>query len=363
MKIIHFELNNFRNIFSTKLDFDQSFNILFGRNGAGKTSLLEAIYFLGMGRSFRSRCQQALIKHNNDKFSIFTQIKDDADFDVSIGVERSINGIPRLRIAQENINTHISITKLMPIQLIAAKDYRLIESGPEFRRQFLDWGVFHVEHVFLLYWQKMRRIVKQRNALLKEKVLKIDQLEFWDQELEQIAIEIDRLRANYVELLKPVFYDFTARLLGAGLNISLEYYAGWDKDLSLKDILKANLTRDSRFGCTSFGPHRADIKLTVDDFPVVDILSRGQQKLLIYALRLAQGLLLKQIKQVNCIYLIDDLPSELDDEKAKAVIDILSNMNNQSFITGIDHNIFNIISPQKCRMFHVKHGEITPFMV
>jgi DNA replication and repair protein RecF len=364
MRISLLELSNFRNILSSKLRFNKNFNILFGNNGAGKTSLLEAIYFLSMGRSFRSQYQQALITHKHDKLTIFAQIIDDNNIEIPIGIERSIDGLGRLRVAEENVSTHMQITKLTPVQLIAAKDYRLIEGGPEFRRQLLDWGAFHVEHSFLSHWQKLHRAIKQRNVLLKNKFYSNhEQLEFWTKEIEHTGVILNQLRNNYIKLLKPLFNALAKQFLNEGISISLEYYAGWDADnLSLGEALSNNFDKDIRFGYTTSGPHRADIKLKIDTHLVQDILSRGQQKLLIYALRLAQGLLLKEQKQIDCVYLIDDLPSELDYEKSKEVMAMLSNMNNQTFITGIHPETFKAIDQKSCQTFHVKHGKIDEWL-
>jgi DNA replication and repair protein RecF len=361
MKINYLELYNFRNILSAQLNFGENFNIIFGNNGAGKTSLLEAIYVLSMGRSFRSQYQQSAITHQHDKFLLFAKIKDDANTEIPIGMERFIDGRGHLRLAEEKISTHIPITKLIPVQLITTKDYRLIEAGSEYRRQFLDWGVFHVEHSFLSHWQKMRLAIKQRNALLKAK--SSEQLQYWNQQLEESGAILDKLRSNYIESFIPLFNTLIERLLGKDVYISLEYYAGWNTRISLKETLSVNLNKDMHLGFTSAGPHRADIKLKIDAYSIQDVLSRGQQKILLYSLRLAQGILLKQQKHINCVYLIDDLPSELDNEKSKEIIRLLSDMNVQTFITGINHDIFEIISSKKREIFHVKHGEIGPVVI
>lgn len=360
MRILHLELSNFRNIHSTKLDFGDNFNIFFGNNGAGKTSLLEAIYFLSVGKSFRSQYPHHLIAHDHDKFTIFSYIKNEDGSEIPIGIERQSDNVSRIRIAGENTNTHSQITKLTPIQLIAAKDYRLLELGPEYRRQFLDWGVFHVEHSFLNLWQKTQQAIRQRNALLKVKPTDKKQINFWDQELEKTGTELHVLRENYLSILKPLFNNLATTLLG-NIEISLEYYAGWDTNQSLQEVLSSNLEKDLRFGFTTSGTHRADIRLKTNNCSAQDILSRGQQKLLLYALRLAQGQLLKQQKNVACAYLIDDLPSELDNKKCLDVINILSEMNSQVFITGINRDSFSgFLDGKNAAMFHVEHGKIFP---
>jgi DNA replication and repair protein RecF len=341
------------------LDLNDGINILYGDNGSGKTSFLEAIYFLSMGRSFRSQLLRYIITYNSDQFVIFARIKDEKDAVIPIGIERARNGYSHTRIDGENINTQIQFTKLLPLQLINTNSYHLLESGPKYRRQFIDWGVFHVEHSFLACWQRMRRALKQRNAVLKQGAKK-EQIQLWDKELVAAGVILHELRDSYISNLIPLITELFRKLLYK-TELSLEYYPGWDTSKSLQKMLAENLDQDLKFKYTTVGPQKADLRLRINSLPAQDVLSRGQQKLLIFALRLAQGLLLYKQTGKNCVYLIDDLASELDVERRRHVLNILKNINAQTFITGINRaDLEDLLYEQNTLMFHVKHGEITP---
>ncbi len=359
MKFTRLEVKNFRNLSNILLDLNSGINILYGDNGSGKTSLLEAIYFLGLGRSFRSQLLRYIITHNHDNLVIFARIQDQGESTIPIGIERSLNGFSRIRIAEQNINTHAELTKLLPLQLINARSYRWLEAGPKYRRQFIDWGVFHVEHSFLPYWQKMQRALKQRNTMLKQR-LDQKQLALWDKEFIESSNILHNLRQKYIAALIPQFSELIGVLLNK-TNINLEYHPGWNTEQPLQKQLEKNLFHDAQLGYTSIGPQKADLRFKVNSIPAQDVLSRGQRKLLICALQLAQGLLLQQRTGKNCIYLIDDLPAELDIKHRQHITDVLLNINAQVFVTGVNREDLNNLSINKnIQMFHVKHGEITP---
>ena len=358
MKISKFELSKFRNLSNITLDLNDGINILYGDNGSGKTSFLEAIYFLSMGRSFRSLLLRYVINHNNNKFIIFAGIKDEKNQLIPIGIERSVNGESHARINGENVNTQAQFTKLLPLQLINTNSYRLLEAGPKYRRQFIDWGVFHEEHSFFPCWQRVQRALKQRNAILKQDN-NTKQIHIWDKELESAAVILHELRNKYITNLIPLTTELLKKLLNEK-NLTLKYYPGWDTSKPLSTVLTEHLDRDLKFKYTTVGPQKADLHMQVNFLPAQDILSRGQQKLLIFALRLAQGLLLFQQTGKNCIYLIDDLASELDTQHRQYLLNILKNINAQAFITGINRaDLEDLLHEQNTLLFHVKHGEIT----
>jgi DNA replication and repair protein RecF len=349
-------INNFRNLSQVKLDLDSGFNIFYGDNGSGKTSLLEALFYLGTGRSFRSPLVQRIIMHNRDHFLLFGLTQDANKIRVPIGIKRFHNGIGEIRIAGQTVDTRAQLAELLPLQLINSYGYRLLEAGPRYRRQFMDWGMFHVEHSFLSSWRQVQRILKQRNAALRQNQHK--QIRVWDDELVSASNILHKLREQYVQTLIPILAQLLTQLLEQ--EVILEYYPGWNLDKPLSALLTDRLAHDLQLGYTSIGPQKADLHFKVNKIPAQDILSRGQQKLLICALQLAQGLLLQQQTHKNCIYLIDDLPSELDKSKQQRVVAILRDMHAQAFITGINQEGLQHLfpKPSKIKMFHVEHGDI-----
>jgi len=354
MSLSRLEIFSFRNLTHVKIQPSAFINVFFGENGGGKTSLLEAIYHLSFGRSFRTRFSNRVIQHNNDKFSVFGEIAS-----VPVGVERKYNGDIRVRLAQEDVRSVSELAKIFPVQLINPDSYQLVTAGPKIRRQFIDWGVFHVElNLFLPLWKKMQRILKQRNAALRLNSKSQAQIKLWDVELVDVAYSIDKLRRDYINQFQPIFKEVLLKLLDIG-DIVLRFHSGWDEKKAFQAVLNESLSRDLLLGYTQHGPHRADLKIYIKDMPAQDVLSRGQQKLLVCALRLSQAILLRQLCQKNTVFLIDDLPSELDAQRREALCCLLSELGAQLFVTGIDNQFFEgMFNKDKTKMFHVKRGEI-----
>jgi DNA replication and repair protein RecF len=356
MSLAALQATNFRNLQELNLDFSPTCNLFYGENGSGKTSLLEAIYYLGSSRSFRSHLISRVIQYNRNKFSLYGEIlKNDAS--ISIGIERILNGESKIRIAGENVSSAAELAKLLPLQLITQNNFTFLNGGPKYKRKFIDWGLFHVEPIFFPLWQEANRALKQRNSALKSN-LPYNFLAPWDHKLNEVAQPLHHLRKNYIEKLLPIVNELLSSTLD-NYAITIDYYAGWDTELVFKDILTVNLQRDYKTGFTNFGPHKSDLHFTINNIPIQDVLSRGQQKLFIFALYLAQGILLKQLTNKQCIYLIDDLPAELDEKKRLAIIQTLRTIDAQIFVTGLAKEYFSsFINIANIKLFHVEHGNI-----
>ena len=201
--------------------------------------------------------------------------------------------------------------------------------------------------------------MKQRNALLRHGKISDSLIDVWDGELSQSGEEIDCYRQAYFEALKPVFEETLEKLSGIS-DIQISYTRGWDKESSLRDVLKRSLRRDNEAGYTQWGPHRADIRLRYKGLPAVDNLSRGQQKAVVCALKLAQGKLFSESKPFGCVYLVDDLPSELDKDHRLRLCKMLEDMNAQVFITCVDQGTLSEVwsAESEVKMFHVEHGTL-----
>jgi DNA replication and repair protein RecF len=356
MLLNSFNISDFRNFKNIKLDFNSQCNLFYGGNGSGKTSILEAIYYLALGRSFRSHLVRRIIRHSADGFSLFGKIQQ-KEKSIAVGIERSISSGKHIRIAGEDASSHLEITQLLPIQLLNQDSYRLLDDGPKVRRQFIDWGLFHVEQNFLPLWRKVERIIEQRNATIRTKA-KIDCIKIWDKELSQFGFELHKHRKQYVDAFIPIAQQILQKIL-CDFSITISYFAGWDTERDLELALADNLKNDLRLGYTASGPHRADLKLTINKVPAKDVLSRGQQKLLLYGLQISQGILLNKLANKNCIYLVDDLPAELDSQKQSLLANILINLQSQIFVTGLTrHNLEKLFVDQKAKLFHVEHGAI-----
>ena len=356
--LTHLKVDNFRNLTEFGIDPSPSFNILYGDNGSGKTSFLEAIYYLGLARSFRSRLAPRIIAHGQYSLSVHGKLQS-RNRTITLGIERQQGGNSKIRIDGSDASTTASLAEALPLQLIDSNSDHLLIGGPKPRRQFMDWGVFHVEHSFFSIWQDYARALKQRNAALKQK-MSPSQINLWNEALSQAGIEIDAYRQRYIEKLMPFFLETWQHLIGSD-NIQATYTRGWPKDRYLHECLSESYARDSQLGYTYFGAHRGDLLLLSNKIPVQDVLSRGQQKLLVYALRLSQGKLLQQQTGKTCIYLIDDLSIELDQDKRHRAASMLVTLGAQSFVTGVfKSDLKDILSLCGSRLFHVEHGQIKP---
>lgn len=365
MSISKLKIAHFRNIIDADLAFSEHFNVIFGENGAGKTSLLEALYYLGFNRSFRTSMISQIIQHHQHQFLLFVECSATGQGEekrYKIGFEKSLEGNKTLRINSETARSFADAAKILPLQFISTDSHRLFHDGPKERRQAMDWGTFHVEHNFLFIWQKLQKALKQRNALLKneENTGELRKLILpWNQELANAAEKIHAFRKNYVSAVHPLLQELVAYFLPEKAPaLTMEYLPGWDTNEPLLEILDKNFFQDRQAGYTQHGPQRADLQFHYQGIPVEDHFSQGQQKLTAYAFQLAQGQLVKNFTGNTPIYLIDDLSSELDQRNRRLVLEVLTRLEAQCFITEITPSEDFSILPSGTKMFHMKHGTI-----
>jgi DNA replication and repair protein RecF len=230
MQLSRLEIQHLRNLTGAKVTPGSIFNLIYGENGSGKTSFLEAIYFLGLGKSFRTHHNQRVIQQGQENFSVFG-ILQEKDFSTPMGIQRNREGEMQIRIREQHVASPVELAKLLPLQLINADSHRQLLSTPKYRRQFLDWGLFHVEQSFLPVWQRAARALKQRNAALRANA-SLAEIQLWSHELIAAAMPLDQLRRTYLQQLHPVFQAISQLFL-ENIEITWHYQRGWpaDKDL------------------------------------------------------------------------------------------------------------------------------------
>lgn len=360
MPISTLNITHFRNITSAQLSpCLEGLNVICGENGDGKTSLLEAIYYLGIGRSFRSSSTTRLVQQTQDKFSLYTQIINEAAVTVPLGMEREANGSVRMRMAEQDMTNMAEIAALLPLRLINSQSHHLFESGPVYRRKYLDWGLFYCADDFLSCWRLYERTLKQRNSALRDRLPK-NELSVWTDELVKHGTMLDQLRREHVANLTPFIEEIAQELLGFS-DIKIAYQSGWQENQDYARVLSDHYLEEYSLGYTAYGPHRADLEITKNGVLVKHFLSRGQQKLLICAMILAQGLMLARHRNTSLIYLVDDLPSELDRLSRQKLVNLLAKQKTQIFITAIESEAVCDLIDQcsvPIKVFHVKHGSI-----
>ncbi|MEE3003114.1 MAG: DNA replication/repair protein RecF [Pseudomonadota bacterium] len=328
------QCSGFRNLKKLNLDFNHQFVIFHGENGSGKTSLLEALYFLSHAKSFRASSLKKLICHDSESFSLFSYLVDGTR-SIPLGIERDLSGKQKIRFDSESIPSIGAVAQSLPVQFLDTDAHRLLAGSPSNRRSFLDWGVFHVEHCFSDDWRSYQKVLKQRNHLLKLGCGD-EYVEPWTRQLIEYGEKITAARSNYVFIFGETFSSLWKELMPLFPVPELGFFKGW-RDCSLEEALFSSMGQDRRYGYTTCGPHRFDLKIELDGRSVFDFFSQGQQKSLIYALKVAQGLFLKNSSKKDVVYLIDDLPAELDETRLGLVVEVLRSHAAQVFITSIDN--------------------------
>lgn len=353
------QVHNLRNLRHVDLEGLGRVNVLYGRNGSGKTSVLEAIHLLAMARSFRGNIK-SLITHGVDQVTVFGLL---APGRLSLGVQRDRFGDVRIKVAGQPVRTVAELAEQLPLQVINADSFDLLTGPPGARRQFLDWGVFHVEHRFFEQWQRFQRGIKQRNKLLRRGKIADRELSVWTRDLAASGEVLTEYRRACFQLLEPRFKAIMNELtpsLAEGLE--LRFRQGWDKDSSYEAALLNSEASDREQGFTHVGPQRADLRVSIDGHAAADTLSRGQQKLVVCGLKLAQGRLMSDMGRGNCLYLVDDLPSELDRQHSESVCRQLNAMKSQVFVSCVSRADVEQVWPAEDRaqlvMFHVEHGSV-----
>ncbi|GAA5524621.1 DNA replication and repair protein RecF [Microbulbifer aestuariivivens] len=354
-------LSQFRNIHSADLTLGEGVNLFYGANGSGKTSVLEAVHMLASGRSFRSRQHQSVIQRGSERLTVFGRLSTG----FAVGVERLTAGGGQVRINQSPAESSSQLASLLPLQLINSDSFAALEGGPAVRRRLLDWTVFHVEHSYLEALKGYQIALRQRNALLRRGKIDHSQLDIWERRLVVQADIVDQLR-------RRVFADLLAQTetLIAGLpasplaDVVIRYRRGWRQEATLGESLLASRDNDLAQGHTRAGPHRADLAFSVAGQPAQAILSRGQQKMLVCALRTAMARVVAQSHRPP-VFLIDDLPAELDAEHQRVFAHWVADSAAQVLVTGIERDVtcqpwLTLGSPwNQPSVFHVEHGRIS----
>jgi len=366
MSVTKLITQNFRNLDSLSIDFHPQLNFFVGDNGSGKSSLLEAMFFLGHGKSFRTSKVDSLACHNSKNFVV--SIKDSNDR--QLGLSRDINsGLTTIKIDGQRYSRLSVLAKNIAIQIVTPESFKLFFGGPKERRRFIDLGMFHVKHDFSTLWKSFNRVLKQRNACIRlgdrtSRVNNKSMLSYWTEQFCKLSIEVSILRANYVsEIISELNYWLAILLPSLDGRVTVQYIQGWSQKKSLIDILAANQEREISFGYSLYGAHKFDVKFLLDNKAIETQLSRGQQKLFLLALTFAQACFIARVKLVKPILLIDDIGAELDINSRTALSKAIEKLDCQVIITAIESTVLQpflgVCNERKHSMFHVKHGKVS----
>ncbi|MBE8189774.1 MAG: DNA replication and repair protein RecF [Candidatus Thioglobus sp.] len=350
-------INQFRNLKSQIISPNQHINLFIGANAQGKTNLIEAIYYLGHNRSFKTKTIKEVINFDFHQFQLQAKIGKN-----TIKLEKSKNQ-NNISINQQKINISSQLSQVLPIQIITPDKGFIVNGTPKNKRSYLDWGVFHVKPKTTKLFKNHNKILKNIQALLIQN--KADELDFWFLELAKTALKINQNRAEYLQKLKQTKLPNQSKLLKNLIKsfdkFDYKFSSGWPKEVdetdakSMYKYLSNNTSQLLKNKHLKYGSHKASIIFSLNNKNEC-FLSRGEQKALSIIFWLTQVLFLVNLK-TQPIVLIDDLCSELDDEKINTILQYLQALNVQTFITDIGHNL-SIMDGVNSSIFQIKSGVI-----
>lgn len=358
MRVTRLEIAGLRCFQGVELAPGPELNLITGDNGAGKTSVLEALHLMAYGRSFRGRVRDGLLRVQADAVEVFVEWQEQANprnrraglRHTGQSWEGRLDGAPLTQLGD--------LCAALAVVTFEPGSHALIMGGSEPRRRYLDWGLFHVEPGFLPLWRRYARALKQRNALLKARHGD-DQLDAWEHELHETGTPLTASRERYLEQLQPYLRSVAAELLPAAGVSTLQFLPGWRREeVSLADALLLSRDRDLASGFTSVGPHRADWRIEHAAIPGREALSRGQAKLSALSALLAQASHQAAHRGEWPVVALDDLASELDLGHQSRVLGHLRETGAQVFITATQAPPVLAALKLPITQFHVEHGKL-----
>lgn len=354
MRVKSLNINNLRNIVSTQIKPDPCLNCFIGDNGSGKTSILESMAVLSKGRSFRAGQIASLIGPKNTYFRVVASVESRSGESHQLGMERGAD-YWKARHNGEDVSQLSQLTQLLPYVLLEPSSHTLVSGPPDERRKYLDWGVFHVEHGFLMLWRRYNRVLKQRNAALRQSNTKV--VESLDPQFISLGEQLHLAREGHTARLDVILQQKLSIFDKTLVGIKLDYRKGWAGE-SLHEAVQHSCSRDAERGSTGPGPHKADLYLTLDGTPAKERLSRGEQKAMTAAMIIAQAQLICDSGE-KPILMLDDLSSEFDLEHVSRVLDAGFELGVQIWITGTELVPAINAFEGSYTVFHVEHGEVS----
>lgn len=357
MKLASVSIENCRKIETANLDLSPSINLIIGKNGSGKTSIVEALSILSSGRSFQTRSISEVIKSGREKLLITAKLEVDGTIS-HVGIEKHPHET-RIRINKKNIRSQAELSQYIPVTIIHPDSIKLIVGSPKERRSYLDWIGFYLLPEYHQQWKHHQRILKQRNAYLRTQNIG-DDFDYWTRELIAAQSILHEKRLLIVSLLSEEI-DFFRELLLSNSEISVDLSNGFSKVETFEDcntlvFYQSKLQQELKMRRTLYGIHRSDMGIFLDNSPAHISASRGQLKLLSTLLLLAQSNIIRTRDELSGLVIVDDMTSELDEFNQSILLDTLNQLKQQVLLTApVLSKVFN---KYEMKMFHVKHGVI-----
>lgn len=360
------ELRHFRNYKQEKVEFSPRVNIFFGSNAQGKTNLIEAVYYIALGRSFRSRKDEEIIRQGDEGFFIRGLFKQNEE---ELLVELGCNAKEfRGKINGDVIKRRSDLFGKVNIVLFSPDDLQIVKGGPQFRRDFLDLYLSQAYPKYRWCFYQYYKVLQQRNSLLKqikEGKSSANLLEPWDESFIQKGVELIRQRLSALEILSPLAAHYHRDVSVQREDLFIRYKGlnnGVNEDIQkLETFFSESLARrryeEIARGMSVIGPHRDDLFLSLErDMELRTYGSQGQQRTAALSLKMAMVDLIGQVTGNMPILLLDDVLSEFDDSRKQSLLNMLTH-STQTMVTTADMGSIKLFGEDK-DLFHVEDGQI-----
>ena len=357
MIIKSIELKNFRNYEELNLNLDGGTNILYGDNAQGKTNILESIYVSGTTKSHKGSRDKEMIRFGENEAHIRTMVeKNQMSYQIDMHLKKNrskgiaINGVP-IRKASE-------LFGVLNMVFFSPEDLNIIKNGPSERRRFLDSEICQLDKIYLSDLTKYNKVLNQRNKLLKDIGFQpglTETLDVWDMQLVSYGKKIISLRKRFMEELGEIIRQIHSNLTGQKEEIRLLYEPDVEEEV-FEEKLQSAREKDLRFRVTSVGPHRDDFCVQTNGIDIRKYGSQGQQRTAALSLKMSEIYLVEKVTKDHPVLLLDDVLSELDNNRQNYLLQSIHNIQTVITCTGLDELIENNFSID--RVFRVTEGKI-----
>ncbi|HBY56651.1 MAG TPA: DNA replication/repair protein RecF [Candidatus Atribacteria bacterium] len=371
-------LINYRNFLNISIDFDSNLNIFIGDNAQGKTNILEAMTMLVRGSSYKTNNDKQLINWDNNVSCLFGEInKNDESFEVNISLEKNVESFNKIKLTKvikinQNIQKKSILNKEFKGVVFSPEHLQIIKGSPSLRRRFLDEQISQIYPLYQRYLSGYNRILGHRNNILRRGDNRREVREnllIWDPQIIKRGSFLILTRSRFLKKMNYLANKFYQEITKGKENLKLSYQNNVienlkEEEISLinkafKDKIERYKKKEIDYKTTLYGPHRDDFLVFVNNANVAFYGSQGQQRTSILSLKLGELDLIKEREGVYPILLLDDVMSELDEERRHFLLELIINKKVQTFITSINLNYFNNDIMKKGKIFKVEGGKVS----
>lgn len=370
-------LKNYRNFSNLSIDLDSNLNIFIGNNAQGKTNLLEALNLIIKGSSYRTKEDKEVINWNSKSAYLFGEInKDDENIQIALALEKKTESFYKNKLSKtikinQNIQKKSVLNKNFKGVVFSPEHLQIIKGAPSLRRKFLDEQISQIYPLYHRYLLEYYRILGHRNNILKKEInqeKKKEKILIWDPRLIERGSFLILTRIKFIKKINRLAYNFHQEITKEKEKIQLTYQSNILKDQeenissvskAFKDKLEEHREKEIEYRTTLFGPHRDDFSVYINGFNIASYGSQGQQRTAVLSLKLSELELIKEKEGFYPIFFLDDVMSELDEDRRHFLLGLIIDKKVQTFITSINLDYFNSNIKEKSRIFKIEEGKVT----